>query len=324
MRKTTIIVLIALTLCCAAQAAMPNPFRRMGASNGRMMPENGDFSGLTPTGKTLTYSEKRLIDFYGKSAGPFLAYGYDTLFRREYTLNSPKDRITIEVAVMGSTLGAAGLYHHHRLNIIGQGKWAPAAVGAEGMTDKGRQNRNLYFYKEKYFCKVIYSGSEPVPDLVPIARVVENKLPQGISDQRPTEFAVIDIPGVNMETLSVTAGSCFNLTFMPVAVTASAPGGGSVASDMFLVTRYRDSEAADLYRDYASYLKMFANYFEEYTVNGRTYGKAVDPNQGRVLFTVYRNLFIIAARPDGYEKGEPLIAAIMARYDQIAPPRGRR
>jgi len=35
-----------------------------------------------------------------------------------------------------------------------------------------------------------------------------------------------------------------------------------------------------------------------------------------VIFTAYKNVLIIAARPDGYDKGEELIRMVMEKIDR--------
>ncbi|MDR3077898.1 MAG: hypothetical protein LBV15_03940, partial [Planctomycetota bacterium] len=247
----------------------------------------------------------------------YLEYGMINMMVGEYLHGGQGRRFSIELATMESPTAAAGLFHHHRGNILAEGGLA-VDLGAEGVLDRNRGNRNLYFYRGRIFAKLVYSGPEPVPDLLPAGRFVDSRLPGG-NDAKPDGFAYIDVPGINRDTIALTPGFTFNISFLPPSVWANAPGGGSVASDLFVITRNSRKEAEAAYRDYLDYLKLYADYFEEYRRGNRRFVKAVDPNQGRVVFAWHENAMIIAARPDGYEKGEALIDGVVARIDQIGP-----
>ncbi|MDR1521007.1 MAG: hypothetical protein LBU23_12835 [Planctomycetota bacterium] len=322
-RKAAVLVLILALAAPEAGAAMANLFRRRSASDG-MFPATGDVPDLTLTSrKILAYSGEKFAELYGAAGNRYLEYGLINMMVAEYVHGGKGRRLSLELATMESPVAAAGLFHHHRGKVLA-GNGTPVDVGIEGVLDKGRDNRNLYFYRGRIFAKVIYSGPEPIPDLLPTGRFVDARLPAG-TDAKPEGFAYIDVPGINRETIALTPGFTFNISFLPPSVWASAPGGGSVASDLFVITRNTRKEAEGLYNDYFSYLKLYADYFEEYRRGDRRFVKAVDPNQGRVLFTWHGNAMIIAARPDGYEKGEVLIDAVEAKIDEINPPkRGRR
>lgn len=319
-RKTAFLVLALLLFPLLAEAAMPNPFRRRSASD-NMFPGKGDVPGLEPIGKVLTYNLNRFKELYGSAGTRYLQYGLVNMLARDYSYGAADRRVSVEIANMESATAAAGLFHHHRGNVLA-GNGTPIPVGAEGVLDSKRDNRSLYFYRGQIFVKVIYSGKEPVPDLLPVAKFIDDKAPRG-QDAKPEGFSYIEIEGVNADSVELTPGFTFNLSFLPPAVSASAPGGGSTASDMFVITCNSPKEASQLYSDYTSYLKMYAEYHEEYRRDRQRFTKAVDPNQGRVLCTAYKNAFIIAARPDGYERGEVLIDRLMAKIDQLKPDRRR-
>lgn len=321
MRKTTVPVLI-LALAFAAfcgHGEAANPFRRLGGggAGGGMFPPSGALPGLELVGKVLTYRVEKFQEFYGVAGNRYIEYGLQQMLAGEYTWGGKDRRLTVEMSTMDTPMNAAGLFHYHRGDVL-KGNAARADVGAEGALDSMRDNRNLYFYRSNIFVKIIYSGKDPVPDIVQFARLIDAKIPGG-RDDSPAGLEYIKVPGVKEDTIAVTPGFTFNIQFMPPAVWASAPGGGSVASDLFIITRNLDSEASELYRDYYKYLQMFSDSFEEYSRGGGKFIKAVDPNQGRVVFTAYRNVLIIAARPDGFEKGEALIDAVIARIDELTP-----
>ncbi|MCC8180898.1 MAG: hypothetical protein LIP23_08330 [Planctomycetes bacterium] len=316
MRKSIFIVavLAASIFAIQADAEAASWFRRNAITGAHYFPTDGEMAGLELRGKLMSYRGANFGQYYGAAGNRFVQYGIVRLVVGEYNYGNAGGRVTIEIATMDSPTAAAGIYHYHRARMPGGGR--QVEVGAEGLVDAGRRGRNLYFHRGPLFVKIIYSGDDPIPDLMPIAQLVDSKLPRG-RDQRPDGFAYIRIPGVKQETIELTPGFTFNINFLPPAVWASAPGGGSIASDLFIITKQKNSEAAKLAKDYASWLRFNAEYIEEYKIGRQTYVKAVDPNQGRVVFTSYKNAMIIAARPDGYEKGEALIDLVMKKIDEL-------
>ncbi|MCC8166770.1 MAG: hypothetical protein LIQ31_11610 [Planctomycetes bacterium] len=313
-RKAALIVLTVLLLCCSVADAAFLGIGRKGGRKGGMFPQDGDVPELLLDGKVLTYKGDKFQELYGTAGNRYIQFGMVEMMSANYIYGAPKRRVNIEIATMENATAAAGLFHHHRGKIVtGQGE--RLNVGAEGVLDVGRERRNLYFYRANYFVKIVYSGRPPVPSLMPIADFIDGRLPAG-RDEKPDGFKYIDIEGINADTIALTPGFTFNISFLPPSVWASAPAGGSPASDLFVVTRLKDKEAAELYQDYFSYLRLHAEYVEEYRDGDIRYVKAVDPNQGRVLFTSYKNALIIAARPDGYEKGEVLIERVMEKIDE--------
>ncbi len=324
-RKTVVLVLILFVgIAAVGEAAMPNPFRKNKSSNrrGGIFPENGDIPELERKSKVVTYKDEKFQEFYGAAGNRYVQYGLISLMTADYLYHGPRGRLTIEVATMENPVAAAGLFHYHRGSVLADGGEA-LPVGTEGVLDSARESRNLYFYRSNMFVKLIYSGDDPVPDLLPVAKFIDGQLPVG-NDAKPDGFQYIEIEGVNAETISLTPGFTFNISFLPPAVWASSPGGGSQASDLFIITRHNDREAADLLKDYTSYLRLYAEYIEEYKLEDRRYVKAVDPNQGRVVATAYRHALIISARPDGYERGEELISRVIDRIDEVTPGGERR
>ncbi len=326
--KTFIALLTACVLAAAgftssAEAAMPS-FLRKGVdlfdARGTVFPGKGDVPGLVPVGRLLTYRNQKFEELYGTAGERYIQFGMTSLQSADYEYEG--GRLSLEIVTLGQPIEAAGLFHYHRgkvLRVPGE----DLDVGAEGVLDTGREGRNLYFYRSSLFVKIVYSGKKPVPDLMPIARYVDGKLPTRYDD-KPAGVDYIRIRGVNENTIGITPGFTFNINFLPASVWASAPGGGSPASDLFVVTRQAESNAQEVFTDYTTYLKMYATYIEEYEIGGQKFVKAVDPAQGRVVFTRYRNAVIIAARPDGYERGEVLIQRVMDRIDEIKGDGGER
>lgn len=321
MRKT----LVALALLTFAAALLPEPaeaamFRRRAASDD-LFPGNGALTGLSRVGKVIKYKNDKFLDYYGENGARFLQYGLINLLVAEYTYGAKNRRLTIEIATMESATAAAGLYYYHRGKVVQQRR--DVKVGEAGVIDAGRGDRSLYFFGGQLFVKVVYSGPEPVPDLTQVGELVAVKMP--IAEKSgPDAFDYIRIPGVNQDSIELTPGFTFSLSFLPPSVTASAPAGGSVASDLFIMTQRQNKEAAKLAKDYHSYLKIYSEYVEEYKKGDVRFVKTVDPNQGRVVFALYQNMVILAVRPDGYDKGETLIEQVIQRYDELNPGRRKR
>ena len=316
-RKAFLAVLIFLVLVSGlADAGMP--FRKnRGGTKGGMFPDTGDIEDLVRIGKARSYEGASFQELYGAAGNRYIQYGLLEMTSCDYEYGGKDRRVSLEIATMDSPTAAAGLFHHHRGKVV-QNKGESVEVGAEGLLDVPRGRRNLYFYRSKYFVKIVYSGKDPVPSLLDIGEYVDSHLPAG-RDERPAGFEYIEIEGINKDTISLTPGFTFNISFLPASVRASAPGGGSPASDLHIITKYSNNEAAELHKDYTAYLKLHAEYVEEYTRGRLKLTKGVDPNQGRVVFAAYKNVFIIAARPDGYEKGEVLIERVIEKIDGESP-----
>ncbi len=327
--RLSVLAGIALTLCVAmafpfpatADAAMFGFFRKKsgknakkGTRNGGWFPQSGDVADLEPIGKMQTYKGSGFQELYGAAGNRYIEYGLTSMMSADYSYGANDGKVSLEIATMTSPTAAAGLFHYHRGKIL-KGQGESVDVGAEGLVDTAREGRNLYFYRSNLFVKIVYSGKGKAPSLLPIAEYVDSHLPTGL-DAKPDGFEYIDVEGIAPETIALTNGYAFSLPFLPPAVRASAPAGGSPASDLFICTKPRDSEAEEMYTAYNAYLRLHAEYHEEYQRDGMKFTKGVDPNQGRVLFTNYRNALIIAARPDGYEKGEALIERVMAQIDE--------
>lgn len=280
---------------------------------GKFFPDTGDLDDLVKTGKTLTYRGKKFQELYGAAGNRYLQFGMLNMMSSDYAYGGDDKRLSLEIATMESPTAAAGLFHHHRGAVL-RSQGEAVDVGAEGVLDSPRGGRNLYFYRGQFFVKIVYSGKAPVPNLMDIAQFIDAGLPAD-RDEKPAGFALIDIEGVDANTIALTPGLTFNASFLPPSVWASAPGGGSTASDLYIITRYSYRETAELYKDYRTYLTLHAEYIEEYERDGLKLTKAVDPNQGRVLFTAYKTALIIAARPDGYDKGEVLIDRVIEKID---------
>ena len=185
-------------------------------------------------------------------------------------------------------------------------------VGAQGVLDLRHERRNLYFYKQRFFVKLIYTGAKPVPDLVPLAQAAARGIPG--PGRRPEGFRYLDVDGVKPATAHATPGYTFNCDFLPPAITAKAPGAGSVVSDVYLIVHNDEEEARRTGRDYRQFLQLNGKNFdlERRRRERRLVWRARDPSQGRVICTRYKRFVIIVARPHTYAEGGRLLERIVA------------
>lgn len=316
MRQATVLVLITLLLLppAAEAAGLFAKLRGRDAAADGMFPGSGVVDGLEKVSKVTTYRSHNLSKHFGEFAGRYAQYGLQDVKVCEYDFGGPGERLVVEIGTMDSVDAAAGLFHFYRAKVVaGSGK--PVDIGTEGIIDAGRGSRTIYFYKANLFVKIIYSGkTDSIPDIVPVARAVDARI-KNRGAEKPLGFKYIDIPGVDMRSVAVTPGRTFNIQELPPAVWASSPGGGSTASDLFIITRRGAKEATQVAKDYAAWLRMLGENFEEFRRGKQRFYQAVDPSQGRVIFTAYKHVVIIAARPDGFDKGEALIEAVMRKID---------
>lgn len=316
MRKATVFVLVALLFLGADAGAAGLIARMRGKDTGNrgMFPEDEAVPGLKREGKVLTYKGKTFENHYGTAGNRYLQYGLANLKAADYILGGEDKRVVIEIATMDSVNAAAGLFHAYRSGVM-KSKGQDIDVGMEGVLDSERGGRNVYFYKSNLFVKIVYSGRMPIPDLVPLARVVDAEIPAG-RNTKPDGLKYIDVEGVDMSTVAITPGYTFSSNFLPPSVWANAAAaGGSTATDLFIITRANSREAAQVAKDYTSYMRLASENYEQYKRGKLSFTKGTDPVQGRVIFTSYKNAVIIVARPDGFERGEALIDRVIAKID---------
>ncbi len=282
------------------------------SSANRYLPESDAVPGLVRTGRVRAYRGNEMRKYQGKSAALYLNYRATGLSVADFYLSEPGRSLTIESYSMDGNIAAAGIFHYFRGRKL-KGAGRPVPAGAEGVLDVRHEKRNLYFYKQRYFMKIIYTGTKPIPDLVPLAQAICARIPG--SGSRPAGFKYLAVKGVNPKTAHVTPGYTFNCDFLPPGITAKAPGAGSVVSDVYLIVHNDDKEAEHTGRDYRQYLQINGKDFtlKRKSWHGRPVWTARDPSQGRVVCTVYKKFVIIVARPRSYPEGEQVVDNIVAR-----------
>jgi hypothetical protein len=188
-RKTALALLTLLLLSMApvlssvAEAGMPRIFQRgrdLLTPQNDIFPAKGEIPGLEPVDRILTYRNQKFEQLYGTAGERYIQYGMTSLQSANYEYDG--GRLSLEIVTLDEPIQAAGLFHYHRGKVLRE-PGRDLDVGAEGVLDTARQGRNLYFYRSNLFVKIVYSGKTPVPDLMPIARRVDSKLPSRRDDK---------------------------------------------------------------------------------------------------------------------------------------------
>ncbi len=302
--------LLLIAGCGGGSGLLPElPF---GPTNERHLPASGAVPGLLRATKVTSYKQERMEDYFGPTFRLYLNYGAQGLSTADYTYLGEEKTLTIESFTMENATAAAGLYHYFRGRKL-RGRGFPVEVGAEGVLDRERDGRNLYFYKNRIFAKVIYSGPEPVPGLVPIGRAMAADIPG--SRERPRGFAFLDVAGVDPTSTYVSPGYTFNADFLPPGIFAKAPGAGGIA-EVFLIGHFDRREAQQTAEDYMVYLRRAGTDFSRKIVDRRrVVWQARDPDQGRVICTLARSYVVGVVRPRTYAEGEAILDRIADRIE---------
>lgn len=303
---------LALLACGCGGSKLPVlgklPF--VSSDDTRYLPENGAVPGLARVGKMRGYGSKDMREYLGDATAMFVQYGAQGVSTADYTLGAKDRTVTVECFLMEDDIEAAGIFHCYRGKKL-RGLGSPVEAGAEGVLDRKRDGRNLYFYKQRFFFKIIYSGKDPVPDLLPLARAVAARVPGNAS--RPKGFEFISVDGVDATTAGVTPGFTFDCDFLPPGVIVKAPGAGDVA-DLFLISHLDEKSAEKSGRDYRTYLQLNGENYESRKANGRReVWMARDPVQGRVIATVYGKYLVGVVRPKTYEDAEAIINRVLEK-----------
>jgi len=293
-----------LPWCFPAEAALAN---RAGID--RFFPATGALPGLRQAERPRRVRVKTLGDALGSDAANiYLRNGVEDYAVADYDFAGASRSVTVAIAVFADPLRAAAVFHEYRANprfLNGQGEAVP--VGAEAALDAKNNGRNLYFYKQRAFVRVIYSGPAPVPDLTELARLVAATIPG--DDRMPAAFEKLQIEGIDPSTLAVTPGPLFGLDFFPRAATAEAPGAGFtpgefISADAYVAVFATRKAAEDAAKLHHAYLRRNAENFDAGTSGGGlSWWRATDPDQGRMIAAVRENVLYVVARPKNYDAG---------------------
>ncbi len=273
-----------------------------------VLPDEKTYEELKPVGKKKTYAgEDKIKRYLGSSGKLFCQYGTSNIYVRDYEMGSSKQTLTVEIYTLKSDKNAAGLFHYHRGRIL-RNQGTPVDAGVEGVVDTFRGGRNLYFYKQLTFVKIIYTGSKPVPDLVPLAKSIANDISGDNSP--PTGVEHLNVEGVDAASWKVSPGYVFNYEFLSTGIFAKAPGAGPVA-EVFIIGCFDEGEAKRSGSDYRLFLQLNG---KDYTIKHKNFSRVVwwgqDPKQGRVICTVQDEFLVGILRPQTYETGEVVLDRI--------------
>lgn len=304
MRRTLLVAILALGLV---------PLGCGKALKGELagnLPADGAVAGLErTTPPRQIFRDNDIESYFGKNANFIRGMGLNTLHVAEYTLGGPGRSLMIEAYQMNSEHAPAGMYYHyraHRLHFQGE----KVDVGAEGLLDTRSGGRNLYFYKGHWFFSLVYTGKEPIPDLVPLAQ----RIAAGVQGQnvRPRGFLHLEVDGVDAENAFISPGNMLNCEWLPPGVQALAPGAGPKA--VAFVIPFADEKIADNTRnEFRQVLHMEGRDVRRARLPGDlnlTAEMGEDPKLGRVTFVTYRNWLVGVVHAEDYEPAQAILHRI--------------
>lgn len=274
------------------------------------LPADGAVPGLERTAPTRqVFRDNDINSYFGTQANFVRGMGLNTLHVGEYTLGGAGRSLTVEAYQMNSEHAPAGMYYHyraHRLHFQGE----RVEVGAEGLLDTRSGGKNLYFYKGHWFIALIYTGRDPVPDLMPLAQHIA----AGIQGQnvRPRGFLHLDVEGVDAENAFISPGNMLNLEWLPPGVQAMAPGAGPRA--IAFVIPFADPKSAENTRnEFRQVLHMEGRDVRRARLPGDlnlTGEMGEDPKLGRVTFVTYRHWLVGVVHAEDYEPAHAILHRI--------------
>lgn len=270
------------------------------------LPSNAILPGWKRIGKIQRFSGNGVEEYIGQQSQFFRNYGLNGLFVADYAPEGADYPIlTVESYQMEKPLAGSGIFHYYQGQKY-RGVGVPVDVGVSGFYVRNV----LYFYKDRFFYKIIYTGKDKVPpDLVVIGRAIAAEIPGEARPPRGFEF--LSVEGVNPKDALVSGGYTFNYDFLPPSISAAAPGAGKIAR-VFLISHYDEDESAKTGRDYRYFLERNGlNYEFKRTSDGRLVWWARDTNQGRVIVTQYKKWVVGVLTPETYETGEQILDRVV-------------
>jgi hypothetical protein len=275
------------------------------------LPEGAEIAGWQQTGDLERFGGKDLEDYIGRQAALYRNYGFVVLCVADYRRpGAEHPALTIESYEMERPMAASAVFHYHRGRKLPylEGSAAPVDVGVNGAGTE----RVLYFYKDRWFFKLIYSGAAgQEPDLPAIGRHIAAAIPGEARPPRGFEYLAVE--GVDAKTAEPTAGYTFNYAFLPPAIRAEAPGAGPIA-EVYLIGHFERDQAEKTAQDHRYWLRSNGlDYSVKRTGSGRLLWMGRDPSQGRVICTQYRTWVILVLAPKTYERGEVMLDRIVER-----------
>lgn len=305
MSKLWIVLLLVICTACG------NPFA--GGDSG-FLPVAGEYPGLDPVGKRKAYLlDDDLYQYLGSRSAIFDNYGIDNFFNNDYTLNGPDNYLTIESAQIAGDNGAAGVFYYYvRRKLVNKGQLVD--VGAQGVLDTQNENRNLYFFKGRWFFSIVYSGKGKIPDLLPIGRLIAAKVPG--KDWKPSGFRYLAVDGISDEYAYVTPGNALNLEFLPPSVTTFVSSVG-LQSNIFVSDFFDIDQAQTATEDFIKFLRATAEDYKTFKlpVAGYEYKvyQGIDEKEGLLMFVNYKKALITINQIKEINQAKLLLARVIQR-----------
>ncbi len=210
------------------------------------LPAPGFSEGWVIEGKVNRYSAEDLYVYINGEAELYMPYGFDALASAFYGRgNDPGSGIVADIYRMRSLIDAFGIYSNYRDTGVESVK-----IGAGGFVDESQ----LMFYKDRYFVRLSVSGTVTGGRniLMRCAQAIAAGLPGGPS--RPGELNMLDIPGVDPDTVRYIARGVLGYVFFQKGLTADIMIDGEPAKAFIIIGQSPQASSA-AFEQYIAYLQ---------------------------------------------------------------------
>jgi hypothetical protein len=210
------------------------------------LPASGFSPGWALSGRINHYGPENLYTYINGEAELYMPYGFKTLSSAFYSTGSDTaSGVVADIYAMGSHIDAFGIYSNYR-----DADAEKIKLGADGFVE----DTQLMFYKDRYFVRLSASGTVAgvKTKLVAAAREIDRKLPGKSSP--PGEIALINIPGVNPDTIRYLAHGVLGYGFFKKGLTADMTIDGGTAK-AFVIINPSPDDASGAFLRYVEYLE---------------------------------------------------------------------
>jgi len=232
------------------------------------LPAPGFSEGWVMGGKVKSYTAEDLYVYINGEAELYMPYGFEALASAFYSRgNDLQPGIVADIYRMRSLIDAFGIYSNYRDTGAELVK-----IGAGGFIDESQ----LMFYKDRYFVRLSVSGTVTGGRdvLARCARTIDRKLPGGPS--QPGVLGMLDIPGVDPDTVRYLARSVLGYVFFQKGLTADIMIDGEPAKAFIIICQSPEASSA-AFEQYISYLKGSGAQAEPVSSEGGATLNAQDP-----------------------------------------------
>lgn len=298
-------VLLALTACSGF----------VEAEKTGLLPMTGDFPGLVQLGKNkiFTKADDRMM-YLGTRGQVMEQFGTRSLYVGDYTLGGKGNDLSLESYQVDGDVGAAGIFYYYKGRLLANaGK--DVDVGGAGVIDTKNDSRNLYFYKGQLFFALIYTGKAPIPDLVPLARWLADKVNN--RNWQPTGFKYLkDLDGVSQKYTRISYGNALNMDFLPPAVMSLALCAGTKAK-VYACTFSDPKQMQNTEDAFVRFLRFDTKQYKESKLKSgassyRVY-QGIEKDEGLIQFVRGRDVLFIVTGADSAGQGLDLLQRLLDR-----------